>query len=299
MIKEVCIISDVHDWHSNQICQCLKSQNIRVKKSNFSDFFVKITNKNISFFYLKEIFKSQSVWVRFIDGGTIEEITHKLSILHLMKALGVYVHNNASIIEKTVDKFMCSALFSINKILTPKTFVFSSQKKFREIIFKQLELGPLLLKPIFGSQGKGIYIIKNKEDLESKIKFQKIFYLQEFIGDIENKKFSDIRVMVSNHKVVYAVKRTSQRFITNAFLGADLKKITISKELNNISKKISKIFNLGYGGLDFILFKEKYYLLEVNSIPSWKSSQKVLTNSITETLVNDFLRLSNLNLSNE
>ena len=55
MIKEVCIISDVHDWHSNQICQSLNSQNIRVKKSNFSDFFVKITNKNVSFFYLKEI----------------------------------------------------------------------------------------------------------------------------------------------------------------------------------------------------------------------------------------------------
>ena len=85
-----------------------------------------------------------------------------------MKALGIYVHNNASIIEKTVDKFMCSALFSINKILTPKTLVFSSQKKFRKIIFKQLERGPLLLKPIFGSQGKGIYIIKNKEDLKVK-----------------------------------------------------------------------------------------------------------------------------------
>ena len=43
--------------------------------------------------------------------------------------------------------------------------------------------------------------------------------------------------MVSNHKVVYAVKRTSQKFITNAFLGSDLKKITISKIRNNISKK--------------------------------------------------------------
>jgi len=299
MIKEVSIISDVHDWHSNQICQSLKSQNIRVKKSNFVDLLAKITNENISFFYLKEIFKSQSVWVRFIDGGTIEEITHKLSILHIMKALGIYVHNSGSIIEKTVDKFMCSALFSINKILTPKTFVFSSHKKFREIIFKQLERGPLLLKPIFGSQGKGIHIIKNKKDLESKTKFQKIFYLQEFIGNIENKKFSDIRVMVSNHKVIYAVQRTSQKFITNAFLGSDLKKISISKELYNISKKVSKIFNLGYGGLDFILFKKKYYLLEVNSIPSWKSSQKVLKNSITETLVNDFIRLSNLNLGNE
>ena len=50
MIKEVCIISDVHDWHSNQICQSLNNQNIRVKKSKFSDFFVKITNKIFLFF---------------------------------------------------------------------------------------------------------------------------------------------------------------------------------------------------------------------------------------------------------
>ena len=52
MIKEVCIISDVHDWHSNQICQSLKAKHSS-KKSNFSDFFVKITNKNV-FFYLKK-----------------------------------------------------------------------------------------------------------------------------------------------------------------------------------------------------------------------------------------------------
>ena len=299
MIKEVCIISDVHDWHSNQICQSLKDHDIQVKKLNFDDFFVKITNKNISFFYLKEIFKFQSVWVRFINGGTIEEITHKLSLLHLMKSMGIYVHNSGSIIEKTVDKFMCSALFSLNKILTPKTFVFSNQEKFRKIIFKELERGPLLLKPLFGSQGKGIQMIENRKDFRSKMVFSKIFYLQEFIGDIVNKKFSDIRVMVSNHKVVYAVERTSHTFITNAFFGADLKKITISEELDSISKKISKILNLGYGGLDFIFFKKKYYLLEVNSIPSWKSSQKVLKNSITKTLVNDFIKLSNLNLDHE
>ena len=45
-------------------------------------------------------------------------------------------------------------------------------------------------------------------------------------------------------------------------------------ELNNISKKISKIFNLGYGGLDFIFFKEKYYLLEVNSILHGNQAKK-------------------------
>ena len=51
-----------------------------------------------------------------------------------MKALGIYVHNNASIIEKTVDKFMCSALFSINKILTPKPSSSVVKKNLREIM---------------------------------------------------------------------------------------------------------------------------------------------------------------------
>lgn len=292
MIKNVCIISDTHDWHSEKICEKLLIKNIQVKKLYFNDISVEIDQDLVSFYYLKKPFKFEAVWVRFINQGSIEEITQKLSILHLMEKVGIYVHNSASIIEKTVDKFMCSALFSLNNIKTPKTFVLSNKIILREIVLRELTKGPLLLKPIFGSQGKGIKIIKDINDFEKKVIFEKVFYLQEFLGSLSEHSYSDLRVMVSNHRVVYAVERQSKSFITNAYQGANLKTVEISKKLKNISLKISQILDLGYGGLDFKFFRNDYYLLEVNSIPSWKISQKFSKNSIAENLVNDFVKIA-------
>ena len=42
-----------------------------------------------------------------------------------------------------------------------------------------------------------------------------------------------------------------------------------------------------------ILFKNKgkYYVLEVNSIPSWKAIQKISKQNVTEVLVSDFLKV--------
>ena len=69
-----------------------------------------------------------------------------------------------------------------------------------------------------------------------------------------------------------------------------IKSSALSRELKKLSNKVSTLFGLGYGGIDIKLFKNKYYVLEVNSIPSWSSLQKVEKINISEVLVNDFLK---------
>ena len=52
---------------------------------------------------------------------------------------------------------------------------------------------------------------------------------------------------------------------------------------------MSKIFDLGYGGIDFKIWKKKIYVLEINGIPSWKAIQTLERKNISEILVMDFL----------
>ena len=85
------------------------------------------------------------------------------------------------------------------------------------------------------------------------------------------------------------MKRTSKKFITNVFQGASFKKFKISKELKELCRNISKIFDLGYGGIDFKIWKKKIYVLEINGIPSWKAIQTLERKNISEILVMDFL----------
>ena len=161
----------------------------------------------------KKIAKLDGVWVRYINTGSIEEITTKLTILHLLEKMKIYVHNSATVIEKTVDKIRTTGLLEIHRLKSPETFVsignqlknFPTNKKYN-----------YLLKPIFGSQGKDIFLISNPKKSANIQAKGNVFYLQRFLKS-EEKKFSDYRVLVSNHRVISVMERSSEHFITNVF----------------------------------------------------------------------------------
>ena len=117
-------------------------------------------------------------------------------------------------------------------------------------------------------------MIETKKDLKKISPIGSVFYLQEFI-ESEKKNYSDIRVLVSNHKIVSAMERVSNHYITNVFKGATCKKIKINSQIQTLVIKISKIFNLGYAGIDVKFDKKKISILEINGIPSWKGMQNI------------------------
>ena len=246
-----------------------------------------VSFKRNKLFFLndRKINKLNGIWVRFIRSGSIEEITTKLTILHLFKESKIYVHNSADIIEKTVDKVRTTGILSINGIYSPKTVIWFSSKKNQFRIKKKY-----LLKPIFGSQGNDIHMIKDNDDLQKISPIGSVFYLQEFIESQKKNFYSDIRVLVSNHKIVSSMERISDNFITNVFKGAKCKKKKISLELQKLIIKISKLFKLGYAGIDVKFDKKKIAILEINGIPSWKGMQNIEKKNISEILVRDFLK---------
>ena len=209
------IISDIHDWHSDQIELNLKKKNCRVLRINFDDLVVSFKRNKLFFLNDRKINKLNGIWVRFIRSGSIEEITTKLTILHLFKESKICVHNSADVIEKTVDKVRTTGILSINGIYSPKTVVWFSSKKNQFRIKKKY-----LLKPIFGSQGNDIHMVKDNDDLQKISPIGSVFYLQEFIESQKKNFYSDIRVLVSNHKIVSSMERISDNLITNVFKGA-------------------------------------------------------------------------------
>ena len=284
-MHNVAIISDFHDWHSDQIDFFLKENNCKILKFTFEELIFSFQKNKIFFENNGFLNNLSGVWVRFIANGTTEEITTKLTILHLLEELNIYIHNSALVIEKTVDKTRTTGLLEIQNVKSPKTHVWFSKNNIHPAIKKNQKY---IVKPIFGSQGKNIFLINNLLDLKNIKAVGDIFYLQEFI-ESEGDKYSDLRVLVSNHQVVSSMERCSSHYITNIFQGAKYKKININKNIQNLSKKISKILKLGYGGIDLKIFNEEIYVLEVNSIPSWKAMQKITKTNISEILVKDFL----------
>src|ERR1700754_2471372 len=97
--------------------------------------------------------------VRGIAGGSFEQVTKRLGVLHALRELGVPVYNDARAIERSVDKSMTSLLLHAAGVPTPPTWATETLSQAQRIVMRESAAGhALVLKPLFGSQGKGLQL---------------------------------------------------------------------------------------------------------------------------------------------
>src|SRR5262252_9009911 len=105
-------------------------------------------------------------FVRTISAGSFEQVTLRLGVLHALRESGLLVYNDARAIERCVDKSMTSFLLHRAGIPTPPTWSIESSEQARRLVRSEVRPGrPLVLKPLFGSQGRGLRLIDNADAL--------------------------------------------------------------------------------------------------------------------------------------
>lgn len=284
--KHVIIFSDSHDWHSNQLKKELKKFKYKVSCLSLNDCFVNTKYKNNIFIPGFNNNLPDGCFIRTIGKGTFQQITRRLTMLHILKKLGVVLFNDINCIEKSTDKSMTTFLLSNKKINTPYTWVPENLKIAKKIIKKEEYI---IWKPLFGSQGKGLKIIKNKN---LTIKDERVYYLQKYenIKIKSKKEWQDYRILVCDNKIIASMIRKNKKNITNIGQGGKPFNLNINKDIRKISIKASKIVKANYAGIDLIIDKNKNLkVLEINSIPAWKALQKITKKNIASILVKAFI----------
>ena len=210
-IKKVIIFSDSHDWHSNELKKELKKLNCKVFCLSLDDCFINTYNKNNIFIpgFSKNL--PDGCFIRTIGKGTFQQITRRLTILHVLKKLKVVLFNDVNCIEKATDKSMTTFLLSHNKINTPDTWVPEKLPVAKKIL-KELKKKKLygIWKPLFGSQGKGLRVIKKNKLKKNR---EQVYYLQRF-EDIKiksKKKWQDFRILVCNNEIIASMIRINKK----------------------------------------------------------------------------------------
>jgi RimK family alpha-L-glutamate ligase len=234
-----------------------------------------------------------AVLVRAIGKGTFEAVTTRLSILHALSDIGVMVSNAARIVEVCVDKAATSFYIARANIPTPPTWTVQTSASARAIVRREAAQGPLVLKPLFGSQGAGLMLIRTEADLPNIDAAQGVFYLQKYIG-VERDGFRDLRVLVSGNEVVAAMSRHARHWITNVKLGAKPEPVEIDAETRALALRSAQAVGAHFCGVDLLRGPDdRLMVIEVNSMPGWRGLQTVTGFSIAERLAADFLaRLS-------
>jgi tetrahydromethanopterin:alpha-L-glutamate ligase len=230
------------------------------------------------------------VLVRAIPPGSFEQVTLRLGFLHALGELGVEVVNEARAIERCVDKAATSFHLAKAGIPTPPTWATESRERAQAILARETGEGHrLVLKPLFGAQGKGLQLLSRVEDLPPAEEVSGVFYLQRYVGGAAS--FEDYRVLVIGREPVAAMARRSSSWITNIRQGGAPHALPAEGELAELAVTAASAVGAEHAGVDLIRDPEGCLLvLEVNSMPAWQGLQSVSETDIAGCLADHLAR---------
>lgn len=228
-------------------------------------------------------------FVRSVSTGTLEQITFRLGILHALRESGVRVWNDARTIERCVDKSTATFLFQKAGLATPPTRVVETRA--RAVQRAANVPAPLVVKPLFGSQGNGVRRVPNADALPPPEDVSNVYYVQPYLRAEDATQFEDWRVLVSNGTVLSAMVRRGTNWLTNVHQGARPGAHEPCREMHDLALGAVAAIGADYAGVDLIRDAGgRLMVLEINSNPAWKGLQAVSPAvDIAGVLARDFL----------
>ena len=257
--------------------------NPRMLRACLPEQSILYTDRNGTQVRLEEL---KGLIVRSLPGGSLEQVIYRVDLLHYLEKLGVRVINSASVIEKTVNKFYTTALLAESGLPVPRTTVAESFEQAMEAVE---DMGSVVVKPIFGSLGKGIIRI---EDTDTAFRVFKalelgryVYYIQEYLENAGE----DFRLMVAGGRVIGAMRRRGRHWKTNIACGATAEEYLPQPDMIRLALLAAETLGADYAGVDILVSANKPYILEVNGIPGWTGLQSVSHIDIAQTLAEFFL----------
>jgi tetrahydromethanopterin:alpha-L-glutamate ligase len=279
----ILVVSDRRDWHARQMEAAFTMAGARVERIDLADCgFETSSPSGLSLPLGSRL--PDGVHVRTLSAGSFEAITKRLGVLHALAKLGVVVWNDARAIERCVDKSMTSFLLARAGVPTPPTWTMESEPAARALVEREASRGALVLKPLFGAQGKGLRLIRRPEDLPAPEDIAGVYYLQRFQSNgIQD--FTDYRLFVLRGRVIAAMMRRASTWITNVKQGGEPVAVARDPKMERLAVAAAEAVGAAIAGVDVLVAADGApMVLEVNSMPAWSGVQKVSKRNIAEAI---------------
>ncbi len=158
------------------------------------------------------------------------------------------------------DKIKQTALFTLADIPHPRTRVFYGKRQHKAITehFKF----PFIAKVARGSSmGRGIYLIKDRDELKKYLDDNFVAYIQEYFSSDR-----DIRAVVIGKRVVHAYWRIAGpgEFRSNLATGGSVCFDHIPVQALDLARRVAEKCRWDNVGIDILKHKDRFYVLEAN-----------------------------------
>jgi RimK family alpha-L-glutamate ligase len=271
---KVGILGSSGGWHAQQLTDALAARGHEGRLVPVTRMVAEVDG-DVS---VRSLAGCDAVIVRGIPRGSLEQVIFRVDALHALAERGVACVNGPRAIERTIDKFLASALLARAGVPTPRTIA-CERAEDALAAFEELG-GDVIVKPLFGAMGAGMtrvddadvaYRVFHALALE-----RAVYYLQAPLP-----AGPDVRAFVVGGRVLAAIERVGPGWRKNVARGADARATELSAAQERACLAAAAAVGADYAGVDLL----GDHVLELNGIPGWHGLQKATGADVAAALV--------------
>jgi len=207
--------------------------------------------------------------LRSVPAGSLEQTIFRLDALGVLAQRGMPMVNPPRALEMAVDKYLTFARLASAGLPIPETIACQTPEA-ALAAFDHLD-GDVVLKPLFGSEGRGLIRLNDRSLAERAAMLVAshggVLYLQRFIPH----PGYDLRVLMIGAQFFAIRRHNPHDWRTNISRGAQAEPCQPSAECLELARQSAEVLGASVAGVDLLPASAgRWLVLEVNAVPGWK-----------------------------
>ncbi|TWU25610.1 ATP-grasp domain-containing protein [Bythopirellula polymerisocia] len=270
---QIAILGNADSWYTNDLVRAADGRHeiLPIDYQQLASTVGGDTKVHTAWVNLNEL---DAVLVRSMPPGSLEQIIFRMDALANLAMASVNVVNPPRSIEVAVDKYLATTRLAAAGLLVPKTITCQTLEQ-AMLAFEELG-GDVVLKPLFGSEGRGIVRLSDEaialRTFKALAAIGSVFYLQEFLEH----EGCDLRLLVIGEDVLGMKRCNKLDWRTNISRGATGESLAVTSELAGIALQSAAAIGAPLAGVDLLPTRDgRLIAIEVNAVPGWRALSEV------------------------
>ena len=266
-------------WHFHDLQRAATELGVDLVPLDYTTLATEVSSKEERVECTGSLSELDGLLVRAMPRGTLEQVVFRMDALDRLNSTGIRVVNPPKAIECAVDKYLALARLSAAGLDVPRTR--TTEYASRALLDFEILGGDVVVKPLFGSEGRGIFRVCERTIAERSYRALEsigaVIYQQEFIDNAG----WDLRVFVLGDRPLCAMRRVASgddetgRWKTNISCGGSGEPHDLTDEEAGLAMRAARAVGTEIAGVDLIPTHHGYRVLEVNSSPGWRTLSRV------------------------
>jgi ribosomal protein S6--L-glutamate ligase len=217
-----------------------------------------------------------------------------LAVLRHFEMQGAVALNSSDAIASARDKLRCQQVLAGAGVPMPDT-AFTRRAAGNCGATRDVGEGPLVIKLLEGTQGKGVMLAGSRESAVSIIdafhSLEEHILIQRFIAEAQGR---DVRAFVVGREVVAAMERQAKpgEFRANLHMGGQARPLPVGGAIGRLALRATKALGLSVAGVDLLVGKTGPLVIEVNASPGLEGIEKTTGANVATRIIDEVERIA-------